>query len=317
MRLSLPGHTLYRIGGDAGLLEQAIALAEIDQVEIDGQMISDPDLSKGLILTPGERADVVFIPQGSDGESVALEWHDMARGRHTAMYNPNNMNMIMLGDDDTDGELPPETLMTFNLLDLGPVDGAVAPDALEVIAPIMHEGVPQEDFIRIMFGHSMPDVDGNINLFAAMMMVNMQMVGIPFDAFMPGMAPTVEPNEVRIIEVVNNTAGIHNFHLHGFFFQPIEVILIDDQQMTVDVIPADHLENKDTIILPARPGGMGTSRSITRLAVEFSDAGREGQIFAAGKVPGVDTSGGWLYHCHLLEHSDRGMMGFLQVVPAP
>ena len=315
MRISVPGHTLYRIGGDQGLLEQAIPVPEIEQVLVDGEMISDPDLSKGLILTPGERADVVFIPQGSDGEAVPLEWHDMARGRHTAMYNQNNM--IMFGDDETDGKLPPETLMTFNLRDLGPVDGATEPGALEVITPVPHEGVPPEDVIRIMFGHTMPDVDGNVNLFAAMTMVNMMMVGVPFDNFTPAMAPTVVPNEVRIIEVVNMTAGVHNFHLHGFVFQPIETVLVDDVQMTMDVIPADYLENKDTVILPARPGAMGTSRSITRLAVEFSDVGREGQIFAEGKVPGVDTSGGWLYHCHLLEHSNRGMAGFLQVVAAP
>jgi FtsP/CotA-like multicopper oxidase with cupredoxin domain len=315
MRLSIPGHTLYRIGGDQGLLEHVLALREIEQVEVDGAMMSDPDPSKGLILTPGERADLIFIPEGNEGDAVPLEWHDMARGRHKATVEPNNL--IVYSDDETDGTLPPETLMTFKLRDLGPVDDDSVPDDLEPLTPVMHEEVPPEDFIRIMFGHTLPDEDGNIDSFAAMTMVDMMMVGIPFADFTPEMAPTVVANEVRVIEVVNNTAGAHNFHLHGFMFQHIETVLVDDQEMTMEVIPAKVLENKDTIIVPARPGGMGTSRSITRLAVEFSDAGREGQIFAAGKLPGPGTSGGWLYHCHMLEHLDRGMGGFLQVVPAP
>jgi len=51
-----------------------------------------------------------------------------------------------------------------------------------------------------------------------------------------------------------------------------------------------------------------------RLALEVSDEGREGQIAASGKEPGNDTSGGWLFHCHILEHSAKEMMSFLQVL---
>jgi FtsP/CotA-like multicopper oxidase with cupredoxin domain len=74
------------------------------------------------------------------------------------------------------------------------------------------------------------------------------------------------------------------------------------------------LEEKDTIHLPRRPGAMGRSRTITRLAVRFDDTGREGQIGAYGKAPGPGASGGWFVHCHLLGHAGRGMMTFLQVV---
>jgi FtsP/CotA-like multicopper oxidase with cupredoxin domain len=30
-------------------------------------------------------------------------------------------------------------------------------------------------------------------------------------------------------------------------------------------------------------------------------------------MPTATTSGGWLFHCHILEHSARGMMGFFEV----
>jgi FtsP/CotA-like multicopper oxidase with cupredoxin domain len=35
---------------------------------------------------------------------------------------------------------------------------------------------------------------------------------------------------------------------------------------------------------------------------------------ASGKVPGADFSGGWVAHCHMLEHAARGMMTFVNVV---
>ena len=79
------------------------------------------------------------------------------------------------------------------------------------------------------------------------------------------------------------------------------------------VEPASHLEWKDTFLIPARPGaGGGSSFTITRFAVQFSDTGRENQAFAGGRTPTEHRSGGWLAHCHLLEHSARGMMTFFQ-----
>jgi FtsP/CotA-like multicopper oxidase with cupredoxin domain len=78
-------------------------------------------------------------------------------------------------------------------------------------------------------------------------------------------------------------------------------------------VVAPYRENKDTILIPARPGAAMRSRTVSRLAVSFDDSGREGLIDAGGKEPTADQSGGWLMHCHLLEHSDSGMMSFVQV----
>ena len=51
-----------------------------------------------------------------------------------------------------------------------------------------------------------------------------------------------------------------------------------------------------------------------RLAVRLDDRGREGRVEAWGGVPSGDRSGGWLAHCHILEHSALGMMTFFQVI---
>ncbi len=306
MRLSIPGHTLYQIGGDGGLLETPVALEPIGMVPAGHgghHMVSDPDLSKGLLLTPGERADVVFTPNG-DGK-LALQWHDMPRGKHTAFYKPDGG--IGLGHAHDDGAAHPKTLMTFNVA--GGEDGPeyVPPLNLRTIDRIDVAGAEK---IVLEFGHTRPNQDGDITFFAQ----RKNGMGLPFWNLSPEDAPKVEVGETRIIEVRNLTGGDHNFHLHGFFVQPLEIQYKDmDNPENNFVVPFDQTEMKDTIHLPRRPGAAMRSQAILRLAVRFDDTGREGDVEAFGKEPDVFASGGWVMHCHILEHADRGMMSFVQV----
>ena len=80
--------------------------------------------------------------------------------------------------------------------------------------------------------------------------------------------------QTQIWNITNATAFAHPFHLHGYFFQ-----VLDDTR-----IP----EWKDTVDVP--------SESSLRIAVRFDER------------PGV-----WMYHCHILDHADSGMMGHLFV----
>jgi FtsP/CotA-like multicopper oxidase with cupredoxin domain len=83
----------------------------------------------------------------------------------------------------------------------------------------------------------------------------------------------------QIIEVKNESEMDHPFHLHGFFFQTLA---------TNDVLtPPERTFNKDTIIVPAK--------ARMRLAARF------------------DEPGMWMYHCHINEHSEGGMMGEIHV----
>ncbi|MBN1237406.1 MAG: multicopper oxidase family protein [Gammaproteobacteria bacterium] len=80
--------------------------------------------------------------------------------------------------------------------------------------------------------------------------------------------------QTHVWNITNDTAFAHPFHLHGYFFQ-----VLDDTR-----IP----EWKDTVDVPAN--------STLRIAVDFDER------------PGV-----WMYHCHILDHADSGMMGHLFV----
>ena len=82
--------------------------------------------------------------------------------------------------------------------------------------------------------------------------------------------------EKHVWTIVNNSPFDHPFHLHGYFFQ-----VLDDKRTP---------EWKDTVNVP-----VNTS---IRIAVDFDER------------PGV-----WMFHCHILDHAEIGMMGHLQVLP--
>ncbi|MBW1845119.1 MAG: multicopper oxidase family protein, partial [Deltaproteobacteria bacterium] len=368
MRLSIPGHDIYKIGGDGGLLESPVLLPPIPMEPhplLPGETISQLSIlgtESGVMLTPGERADIVFTPRGKE---VTIEWHDFLKGRHAvyltddpetrypplpdyldeppppqlppyptptpaaasvdsvyearrelvANHIPPPPGVVFALDfDPIDGYAPPETLLT---LKVKPAMGEkaqaredyVPPDTLRSIPPIDLSGA---GLITSRFVHSLPDdVTGEMT-FAVIMKNGMP---VPFPAWTPADAPTVAPGDTVIWDVVNLTGGNHSFHLHGFMFEVLEYEFIDRDTPAYNfkIRPA-YREEKDTVQLPFRPGSLQRSSTITRLAVRFDDTGREGQILAAGKVPGPETSGGWLFHCHLLEHARLGMMGFLQII---
>lgn len=80
--------------------------------------------------------------------------------------------------------------------------------------------------------------------------------------------------ETHIWRLINNTDFDHPFHLHGYFFQ-----VLDDT-----VVP----EWKDTVNVPVK--------SEVRIAIQFDER------------PGM-----WMYHCHILDHAEVGMMGHIHV----
>jgi FtsP/CotA-like multicopper oxidase with cupredoxin domain len=89
----------------------------------------------------------------------------------------------------------------------------------------------------------------------------------------------VKVGELQVWDVVNASLMDHPFHLHGFFFQ---VLSINGKE------PAFRCW-EDVVNLPPR--------STVRIAW----------------MP-EDRPGNWMYHCHILEHHEAGMMGHFEVV---
>jgi len=87
---------------------------------------------------------------------------------------------------------------------------------------------------------------------------------------------TVGATEIWEIE---NVVGMdHPFHLHGFQFQVL----------ARDGVREPYLAWKDMLNIP--------KHSTARIIVRYDD------------YPGK-----WMFHCHILDHEDHGMMGVLEV----
>jgi len=88
--------------------------------------------------------------------------------------------------------------------------------------------------------------------------------------------------DVELWEIANITDMDHPFHIHGTQFQIIE------REKNGVRTPTPYLAWKDTVNI--------TSKETVRIKVKHS-------------TPGIR-----MYHCHILEHEDAGMMGQLEVI---
>lgn len=126
---------------------------------------------------------------------------------------------------------------------------------------------------KILSSHVAPSAAGNV---VHTITLGERMSGGSMEFTINGMVHPQVPSlqsttqTVETWNIVNNTEMDHPFHLHGFFFYRLGTT-----------------ERKDTVNIPAK--------QTVSLWVDFED--REG------------AAGTWMYHCHILEHAERGMMG--------
>ncbi|MEM6795251.1 MAG: multicopper oxidase family protein [Acidobacteriota bacterium] len=309
LRVSVNEHLMWRIGGDQGLLEKPVRVVPVVPTGLAqaGLHKHDPSVlpRSGLLLTPGERADVlIFLRDNADGSPLRFEWHDWQRGRHSVDFLPDGT--VAVGHNIPDGTRPMKVFADLQLVGDSREDFYAPPADLVEIEALSAEGART---LPLTFGHTLPDWNtGHVIFFA-------QEPGKPFPALAPDDVHALGVGNTYLWEVRNLTGSHHNFHLHGFSFQHLETELVDlDNPENSRIIPEPFVENKDTILMVRRPGSApGRSWSVTRLLMKVDDAGREGKVFAGGKSPTAATSGGWLAHCHILEHGGRGMTTFFQV----
>src|SRR5579875_135002 len=101
---------------------------------------------------------------------------------------------------------------------------------------------------------------------------------------------TVRQGSVEDWLIENRAREAHTFHIHQLHFQVMER----------NGHPAVEPMLRDTIDLPYWDGRSPTYPSV-KLRMDFRD-------------PAI--AGTFLFHCHILEHEDQGMMGSIRVVPA-
>jgi FtsP/CotA-like multicopper oxidase with cupredoxin domain len=210
----------------------------------DGGLIPQPYDVETLLITPGERYEVLVEFHDPQGTELALETVHYDRGHHIPDPGPLPVFEIAV-----EGAAP--RLDVLPAISGEPVRLVVSEDAVERELTLSEEEGAPDGFPRFFVnGREFPDV------------------------------PAIESRvgNVEIWRVHNDTEMDHPFHLHGMFFRILDI----------DGRPPEHEGWKDTANVP--------QKAVLRFAVRYDDVGT------------------WMYHCHILEHAERGMMGELKLV---
>ncbi|MBX6363275.1 MAG: multicopper oxidase family protein [Gemmatimonadetes bacterium] len=205
----------------------------------DGGLVPAPVTMTEVLLAPADRVDIAVGPF-AEGETIAVEG---------LRYNQ--------------GSVAPARRRTYATVRVGAAapSRAAIPATLREIAPLVTGPVVPTREVRLGFKMSLRGVDFTIN------------------HEQHHRDEPVRVGELQVWDIVNATKMDHPFHLHGFFFQVLEVN---------GEAPA-YLSWEDTINIP--PAG--------RVRIAWMPDDRPGE---------------WMYHCHILEHHASGMMAHFEVV---
>lgn len=209
-------------------------------ISTDGGLLESPQVVTSLLMVPGERFDIVAGPFG-EGETFAIE--SLPYNRMTMVKSRREtFAVVEVGSPKTSRASLSETLRSIT--PLAAPDAVVARRVTLSVGPSLRRGI---DFL-----------------------VNNEM---------HGMDKPVYVGELQVWEVANTSLMDHPFHLHGFFFQVLEI----------NGKAPEYRAWKDTINLPPR----------SKVKIAWVPDNRPGR---------------WMYHCHILEHHQAGMMAHFEVV---
>jgi FtsP/CotA-like multicopper oxidase with cupredoxin domain len=305
----LYGPVLVRGGVEPEVTAERVLMVDDVKLEATGEL-STTDEPLDLML--GRQGNVLLV-NGHRGATIAARAGARERWRVVNTANGRYFNLAVPGAEilviGWDGGLLPEPYTTPTLL--------VAPgeryDVLVDLAGEPGDVIPLQT-LHYDRGHDIPD-PGPLDLLsfelgdradpvAALPASWGRVERIPTDDTTPGRSLILSEEEAGLAEPrffingeqypdstptdataggvevwsIQNDSGMdHPFHLHGMSFQVLDT----------GGEPAEHLGWKDTVNVP--------QETTLRFAVRYGE-------------PGI-----WMYHCHILEHAERGMMGELRL----
>ncbi|BAU62834.1 multicopper oxidase, type 3 [Stanieria sp. NIES-3757] len=260
---SLPHHGLMRLrilnASTSRFYRLMLENHSFYQISTDGHSLNEPIEVNELLLTPGQRADVLVRGNQKPGQyrllnlpydrgSMGMMGGRMMGGRGMGMMGRNNLDA-------------PLTLATLNYQ--SSVQPLPLPTKLTTISALS-----EPEIVRSFeLNHGMNPTVGMAFL------IN----GQPYNQ---GRIDTqVKLNTTEDWDITNTGVMDHPFHIHGNAFQ---VISRNGQ-------PESLLAWRDTVLVPRG--------ETVRIRISFRDF--------VGKT---------VYHCHILDHEDLGMMGNLVII---
>lgn len=242
-------------------------------IATDGGFVEKPVELRELLLAPGERAEVLI--RLTQAGSFRLQALPYDRG--AMMMHGGGMGMMnhqgMGGMSHGGGQ---STLaMQGMMMGMGP---SRLETLLTIVAPPNPKPLPLPTSLATVERLDLTKVAATrrFELGERMMQAEFFINGRMFD---PGRVDVrARRGTLEVWELINKTDMDHPFHLHTY---PFQVLSINGR-------PQPYRAWKDTVNLK--------KNDVVRIAIPFRDF--------------IGTT---VYHCHIVEHEDRGMMGVLQV----
>lgn len=208
----------------------------------DGGLVPAPYDTETLLISPGERYEVLVTFLGRSGDTVMLENLHYDRGHDVPDPGPKTLLQVRLQDAAT-----PLAALLAVWGDMPAIATTASTPTRQIVLTEKESTAPEGEPAFLINGRAFPLVP-------------------PIEA---------RADAIEIWSVKNDSEMDHPFHLHGMFFQVLDV----------GGRPPAHAGWKDTVNVP--------QQQTLRFAVRYGTPGR------------------WMYHCHILEHAERGMMGEL------
>ena len=207
-----------------------------------GGLIERPVTATEWLLPAATRVDLAVGPF-AEGEIVPIDSLPYKRGKIRTRKETESFGTVRVGPPAASRARIPETLRRIEPL----VAGTAAPTREVHLGFTLH---PQHG-VRFVINKEPHHRDQPVRL-----------------------------GELQVWDVVNDSPVDHPFHLHGFFFQVLEV----------GGKPPAFRSWEDTVNVPAG----------SRVRIAWMPDERPGE---------------WMYHCHILEHHAAGMMAHFEIVP--
>lgn len=302
---------ITQIGTDSGLLPRPVCL--------DGE----------LILAPAERADVLIDFSAFRGQRLRLV--------STGVGQANVQPPIVPGQTDPVNGLVEPDVMQFRVRPGQVHDDFVLPDTVSPsFVPITHDSLPHDHVHRWLVITPPGPLSPHPELWEMAEVEDPSTVTIPSEGIIQ--VRELDNDVITLRRVARSYHDTVSFFVeHGAWEQwkflniggpslggqehPMHIHLIGFQALSRD------LYDTSTFIpfVPGRPGAGGTATPVTFTGPGILDPNEQGWkdtirvgrgevVSVAGQF--VGGNGRFVYHCHLLDHEDEGMMRPFNVMPA-
>lgn len=239
----------------------------------DGSLFEKPYDTRTLLIGPSERYDALLVPNGPVGSELVLKSEAFERAE-----DDTRQEEVVVTKLNVTNALPPRELPSV-------LPGVAAP----------RFAVPSGEPALIEFDQGTQGGSEGYTLPLDDHGPHVGQKGDPIFVINKKAGRDVPPIEVKLGEtrtfrIHNVSHQIHVFHLHGFFFQIVDTDDRYDAKLNPFGLRPELIAQAHKDSLTVRSGF-----SVTIVARFDEEPGR------------------WMYHCHIPEHSERGMMAEIRV----